>query len=114
MKEVLNVIICHNTLEQYTVFNFPLNDYSQMTPAHMRSLKEFEILFDRYNAAPRKDSLITKVFAIETYALYAMGDIIIMATIAHNRTSKDISEICYHIYEDVKSDINSHFIFNTI
>jgi sulfur transfer complex TusBCD TusB component (DsrH family) len=80
----------------------------------LRSLKEFEILFDRYSASPRKDSLITKVFAIETYALYAMGDIIIMATIAHNRTSKDISEICYHIYEDVKADIHSHFIFNTI
>ena len=33
MKEVMNVIICHNILEQYTVFNFPLNDYSLMTPA---------------------------------------------------------------------------------
>ena len=43
-----------------------------------------------------------------------MNDIIILATIAHNRTSKDISEVCYHIYEDVKADINSHFNFVTL
>jgi sulfur transfer complex TusBCD TusB component (DsrH family) len=85
-----------------------------MTPGHLRSLKEFEILYDRYQASPRKDSLMTKVLAIETYAIYAMGDFIILATIAHNRTSKDLSEICYHIYEDVKADMNSHFIFNTL
>lgn len=32
MKEVLNVIICHTTLEQYTGFNFPFNDISELTP----------------------------------------------------------------------------------
>lgn len=58
--------------------------------------------------------MITKVFAIETYALYAMNDVIIMATIAHNRTSKDISEVCHHIYDDVKADMHSHFNFVTL
>lgn len=43
-----------------------------------------------------------------------MNDIIILATIAHNRTSKDISEVCHHIYDDVKADINSHFNFVTL
>lgn len=85
-----------------------------MNPQHIRSLQEFESLYDRYQSNPKKDSLITKVYAIETYALYALNDIIILATIAHNRTSKDISEVCYHIYEDVKADLNSHFNFVTL
>lgn len=48
MKEVLNVIICHPTLDQYTAFNFPLHDISELTPAHLRSLHEFEQLYERY------------------------------------------------------------------
>jgi hypothetical protein len=114
LKEVINTIICHTTLEQYTCFNFPLNDHSQLSPQHLRSLLEFEKLFDRYQANPRKETLLKKVYAIETYALYAINDMVIMATIAHNRTSKDVSEVCFNIYEDVKADIQSHFIFNTL
>lgn len=114
MKEVLNVLICHTTLEQYTCFNFPLNDHSLLTQTHLRSLHEYEALYDKFMTFPRKDSLLTKVYALETYALYAMNDFIIMVTVAHNRTSKDISEICFHIYEDVKKDLQSHFIFNTL
>jgi hypothetical protein len=110
MKEVLNTIICHPTLEQYTSFNFPLHDISALTPGHIRSLHEFEQLYDRFMANPRKEVLISKVYAIETYALYAAEQMVIMVTIAHNRTSKDISEICQHILQDVKADIQSHFI----
>jgi hypothetical protein len=115
MKEVLNVIVCHLTLEQYTVFNFPLNNYDEMTPQHLRSLQEYADLYDRYLAtAPllkKKETLLKKVFAIETYTLFFLNDLIIMATIAHNRTSKNVSEICQHIYDDVLADISSHFIF---
>ena len=78
----------------------------------MRSLHEYEQLFDRYMAYPRKETLIQKVFAIETYALFAINELVIMVTIAHNRTSKDVSEICQHILDDVKADITSHFIFD--
>lgn len=105
MKEVLNTIICHPMLEQYTSFNFPLHDLSELTPAHLRSLHEFEQLYDRFMANPRKETLISKVYAIETYALYSADQMVIMVTIAHNRTSKDISEICQQILEDVKNDI---------
>lgn len=111
MKEVLNVIICHSGVDQYTSFNFPLNhNNSEFTPQHLRSLHEYEKLYDRYQTNPRKETMFMKVYAIETYVLYAYNELVIMATIAHNRTSKDISEICQHIYEDVKADINSHFI----
>jgi len=112
MKEVLNVIVCHTILEQYTVFNFPLNDYGELTPQHIRSLHEYEQLYERYITYPvRKETLLQKVFAIETYALFAINELVIMVTIAHNRTSKDICEICQHIYDDVRADIASHFIF---
>lgn len=111
MKEVLNVMICHTVVDQYTTFNFPLNhNHSELTPQHIRSLHEFEKLYDRYQSNPRKETLLVKVFAIETYVLYAHGEMVIMATIAHNRTSKDISEICMHLLEDVRADITSHFI----
>lgn len=82
-----------------------------MTPSHLRSLQEFEKLFDRYQAASsKKDLMIKKVYAIETYALYSVGDYVIMSTVAHNRTNKDIREICHNIYEDVKLDEQSCFI----
>jgi hypothetical protein len=111
MKEVLNVMICHTSVDQYTAFNFPLNNNNaELTPQHIRSLHEFEQLYDRYQANPRRESLFMKVYAIETYALFAMNDLIIMATIAHNRTSKDISEICMNILEDIRADLTSHFI----
>lgn len=42
MKEVLNVIVCHTVLEQYSIFNFPLDDYEEYTPQHLRSLHEYE------------------------------------------------------------------------
>jgi hypothetical protein len=78
----------------------------------MRSLYEYESLYDRYTASARKETLLTKVFTIETYALYAVNEIVVMATIAHNRSSKDIYEICHHIYEDFLADLSSHFILN--
>ena len=78
----------------------------------MRSLYEYESLYDRYTASSRKETLLTKVFTIETYALYAVNEIVVMATIAHNRSSKDIYEICHHIYEDFLADLSSHFILN--
>lgn len=59
----------------------------------------------------RKETLLQKVFAIETYVLFAINELVIMATIAHNRSNKDVSEICQHIYDDVRADIASHFIF---
>jgi hypothetical protein len=62
----------------------------------------------------RKETLLKKVFAIETYALFAINELVIMATIAHNRTNKEVSEICQHIYDDVRADIASHFIHKVV
>lgn len=53
------------------------------------------------------------MYAIETYALYSINEYVIMVTIAHNRTSKEIREICHSIYEDAKLDEESCFIFKS-
>jgi hypothetical protein len=77
----------------------------------LRSLREYEKLHEQFLASPnKKDVLLKKVFAIETYCLYAVGDYVVMATITHNRTNKTIGEICMHIVEDVKMDEESCFI----
>ena len=83
-----------------------------MAPHHLRSIREYEKLHDRYLASPnKKDLLIKKMYALETYIIYAHGDYILMVTINHNRTSKDIGEICNNLIEDAKIDGESCFIF---
>lgn len=55
----------------------------------MRSLREYEKLHERFLSSPnKKDVLFKKVYSIETYALYATGDYVVMTTITHNRTLK--------------------------
>lgn len=58
----------------------------------------------------KKDVFIKKVYAIETYALFASNDFVIMAVIAHNRTNKDIGEILNNILEDARLEEESCFI----
>jgi len=55
---------------------------------------------------------LLRKFEIESYALLSNGDYVIMATIAHNRTNKDVREICVNILEDVRLDEDSCFIKN--
>lgn len=50
------------------------------------------------------------MYQIETYVIYVKGDWVVMATIAHNRTNKEIGEICQDILDDAKIDEESCFI----
>ena len=38
MNEVLNVLICNTTLEQYTCYNLPVIYPDEMLPQHVRAL----------------------------------------------------------------------------
>jgi hypothetical protein len=48
MAEVQNVMICHNKVEQYTVYNLPVIYPDELLPAHLKALQEFEKLFTQY------------------------------------------------------------------
>ncbi len=88
-----------------------MQDLDSLKPNQLRSLQEFEKLHNQYLASPNKeDLLIKKVYAIETYALYAKENYVIMATIAHNRTEKTVGEVLESLYEDAKIDEESNFI----
>ena len=54
--------------------------------------------------------MLKKVYALETYALIATGNYVIMATVAHNRTEKEVFEVLRSIYEDAKGDEESTFL----
>mmetsp|Transcript_18895 Transcript_18895/g.13709 ORF Transcript_18895/g.13709 Transcript_18895/m.13709 type:complete len:112 (+) Transcript_18895:360-695(+) len=98
--------------DQFTVYNYPyLGPKTLLTDAHLKSLREFEKLHEVFLSSPnKKDVLLKKVYQLETYCLYAIGDYVIMATINHNRTSKTIQEVCSHVVEDIKMDEESCFI----
>lgn len=82
-----------------------------MSSQHFKSIRQFEKLHNSYLASPNKKGLmIKKTYQIETYVLFAQGDFIIMATINHNRTNKQIGEICTTLIEDAKIDDESCFI----
>ena len=55
-------------------------------------------------------SIIKKMYAIETYVLYAVGEWVVMAMVAHNRTNKDMGEVCMNILEDAKLEEESCFL----
>jgi hypothetical protein len=58
--------------------------------------------------------MIKKVYTLETYALYAREDYVVMATIAHNRTEREVFDILKTIYEDMRVDEESTFLFHWV
>lgn len=115
MNEVLNVLICNTMLEQYTVYNMPIIYPEEIQPVHVRALQEFEKLYDRYLSSPnKKDLMIKKVYQIDTFALLATGNYVIMAKVAHNRTEKEAFDVLRNLNEDIKVDEESSFIFSWV
>ncbi|CDW87641.1 UNKNOWN [Stylonychia lemnae] len=111
LKEVQNTIISNQNLEQFTVYNYPISDLQQINYNQLRSIQEYEQLYERYQAFnPKKDFFAKKVYAIDTYAILSQGDYCVMATISHNRTEKDVKEICQNILDDARLDEGSSFI----
>ena len=90
-----------------------MNNPDKMTPYDIRCLQEFEKLYDRYMLNyNRKDLILKKVYHLETYALCAINEFVIMATITHNRTDKETREIFQQLYVDVREEEKSCFILN--
>ena len=58
--------------------------------------------------------MMKKVYALQTYALLAVGNYVIMATVAHNRTEKEVFEVLRALYEDVKIEEDSTFLFEWV
>eukprot|EP00347_Sterkiella_histriomuscorum_P009279 403341817 len=119
LKEVQNIIISHQSFEQYTTYNYPITDPSQLNKYHLRSIQEYEQLYDRYQAftitSKSKDFYCKKVHSIETYVILAQGDYCVMATMHHNdriNNVRDIREICQNILDDAKLEEDSSFIPN--
>jgi len=107
------VILASNIYhDQFTIYNYPyLGVKDALTEAHLKCIREFEKLHEQFLASPnKKDVLLKKVYGIDTYCLYAIGDYVIMAMVTHNRTSKTIAEICNHVVEDIKMDEESCYI----
>lgn len=54
--------------------------------------------------------MLKKVYALETYALIAVENYVIMATVAHNRTDQDVFEVLRGLYKDLIVDEEGSFI----
>jgi hypothetical protein len=98
-------------MEQYTVYNLPIIYPEQLLASHVRAIQEFEQLYQRYHTSPnKKELMIKKVMPLETYALLAVNGYVIMATVAHNRTEKEIFDVLRGVYDDAKNDEESTFL----
>lgn len=58
--------------------------------------------------------MLKKVYHLETYALLAINGYVVMATVAHNRTERDIFDVLKGLYEDVKIDEESSFLLQWV
>ncbi|CDW90546.1 UNKNOWN [Stylonychia lemnae] len=68
LGEIQHAIVSNGLLDQYTCFNFPLIEPDLYSLAQMKSLQEYEKLYDRYLVSSNKAELfIKKVYALETY-----------------------------------------------
>jgi hypothetical protein len=80
--------------EQFTCYNLPLKHV--LSEEQLTSLRIFEQLHQQYLSSPNKSDLMLKrVYPLETYALFgAEGEQwVAMATINHNRTTREIGQI---------------------
>eukprot|EP00347_Sterkiella_histriomuscorum_P024317 403331550 len=113
MREVQHCLVSNQSVEQYTAYNFPLIEPDLYSQAQIRSLQEYEKLYDRYLVSTNKhDLFIKRVYALDTYVLYAQNHLVIMATILHKRTELDSEEICKNILQEVLIDEGSCFILH--
>lgn len=58
--------------------------------------------------------MLKKVMTLETYALLAVGGYVIMATVAHNRTEKEVFEVLRGVYEDARGEEESTFLIQWV
>ena len=90
-----------------------VSQMSKYAQQYLRSVCQFERLHHMYMSAKnKKDVMITQKYATETYGLLAKGDMVIMLSIAHNRTSKSIGEIMNEYMQLARADRDRRFILN--
>ena len=115
LKEINNIVIRNNVLDQYTFYNFPL--MTKTTAAHLKCLRKFESMHERYLSSDVKKNLFIKEqFETVTYLLYSYYsnsiDYTVMMSIDHNLTEKDISMICKRLLDDIRTEENCCFLLN--
>jgi hypothetical protein len=100
------MIVCNTKLEQYSSFNCPDHnaaDLADLTESnlslsarhYLQALRQFERLFQMYRTGKNKRGTVFVQFKmpLETFGLMASKGIIVMACVAHNRTSKPVYEV---------------------
>ena len=127
LKEIQHLVICLKTLEQFTGVNL-INPYakelqrsatpdangqqlSKYSKSYLKAVCQFERLYQMYMSSKnKKDVMITQKYALETYGLLAKGDIIILACVAHNRTSKSIGDILNEQHSQARQEKERKFL----
>jgi hypothetical protein len=77
-------------------------------------MRQFEKLHHQYLKSKRKrDFCIKRVYEMNTYLLYAHGDMCIMANIEHKGSIREAGDIGKQILFDVKESLGSNFLLKT-
>jgi len=58
--------------------------------------------------------MLKMVYALETYALLAIGNYVIMACVAHNRTEREVFDVLRGLHDDIRVDEESTFLFQWV
>ena len=67
---------------------------SKYAKSYLKAVCQFERLYHMFMSAKnKKEVFITQKYALETYCLLAKGELVILACIAHNRTSRNVGDI---------------------
>ena len=61
---------------------------------YIESIRQFEKLYHMYQSSKnKKEVLISRKYQLITYGLLAKGEIVVMVSVAHNRSTRDIGMI---------------------
>lgn len=108
------VIIANHSLDQFTHYNFPAC-FSDYTPEQLNWLRVFEKLYHVYlRDKKKKEFCIKRVYALETYLLYAKGNLLIYAVINNGESEREPIEIGQQILSDAKEFETTSFILKHI
>ena len=106
LREIQYMICCSTKLEQFSSFNCPDHNSSELADPseqslslgarhYLAALRQFERLYQLYRTGKNKRGTVFVQFRhpLETFGLMASKGLIVMACVAHNRTSKSVYDV---------------------
>lgn len=101
-------------MDQYTHYNLPatFNDYSETQVNWLRTFEKLHHIYMRDRK--KKEFCIKRVYPMETFLLYAKGNLLIFAVLNNGESDREPIEIGKQIIQDAKEIESTSFILKHI